>query len=64
MRLVGVLSISIVLGVGVARAAPLTQPNGAQIPSQMGCAGGQPTGLAAELACECTGGSGCNIGPA
>ncbi len=42
-------TISLLLGVGGAVAAPLTQPNGAQIPSQMGCAGGLPTGLAAEL---------------
>jgi hypothetical protein len=45
-------------------AAPLQQPNGAAIPSQMGCDSGQPTGLAAELACECTTGAACNIGPA
>ncbi len=45
-------------------AAPLQQPNGAAIPSQMGCDSGRPTGLAAELACECTSGGGCNIGPA
>ena len=64
MRPVGAFAISLLLGVGGAVAAPLTQPNGAQIPSQMGCAGGLPTGLAAELACECTGGAGCNIGPA
>jgi hypothetical protein len=46
-----------------AAAVPLQQPNGAQIPSAMGCAGGQPTGLAAELACECTTPGTCNIGP-
>ena len=44
-----------------ASADVLQQPNGAPIPSQMGCDGGQPTGLAAELACECEG-AGCNIG--
>ncbi len=45
-----------------AHADVLAQPNGAPIPSPMGCDGGQPTGLAAELACECAGGAGCNIG--
>jgi hypothetical protein len=47
-----------------ADAAPLQQPGGAAIPSQMGCSSGQPTGLAAELACEWTSGGGGNIGPA
>ncbi len=54
----------VVLYLSPADAVPLQQPGGAQIPSQMGCANNQPTGLAAELACECTSGGGCNIGPA
>ncbi|MBK9036655.1 MAG: DUF4114 domain-containing protein [Myxococcales bacterium] len=59
-------SIVVVLATtaGIAAAAPLQQPNGAMIPSQPGCANNQPTGLAAELACECASGPGCNIGPA
>src|SRR5690348_5126857 len=47
-----------------ATAATLTQPNGAAIPSQLGCNSNQPTGLAAEFACECASGGACNIGPA
>ncbi len=43
-------------------ALALTQPSGAPIPSQPGCANGQPTGLEAVFACQCTSGSGCNIG--
>lgn len=43
----------------------LEQPGGAPIPSQMGCDGGNPTGLAATFACVCEGGgAGCNIGAA
>jgi len=40
----------------------LQQPNGAPIPSQMGCDGGSPTGLPAVFACECTTPGTCNIG--
>lgn len=41
----------------------LFQPNGMQIPSQMGCAGGMPTGLAPVMACQCLASAvGCNIG--
>jgi hypothetical protein len=47
---------------GSARADVLQQPNGASIPSAMGCDSGQPTGLAATFACVCNGGGGCNIG--
>lgn len=46
-----------------AAADVLQQPNGAAIPSQMGCDGGQPTGLAAAFACACQPDTGeCNIG--
>jgi uncharacterized protein (TIGR03382 family) len=48
---------------GSAAADVLTQPNGASIPSAMGCDGGQPTGLAATFACVCNDSGGCNIGP-
>jgi Domain of unknown function (DUF4114) len=41
----------------------VTQPDGTAIPTKMGCNSGQPTGLAAIFACECTSG-GCNIGAA
>lgn len=41
----------------------LTQPDGAQVPTRMGCNNGHPTGLAAIFACQCTSG-GCNIGAA
>jgi hypothetical protein len=44
-------------------AAALTQPNGTPIPTEPGCNGGQPTGLAAVLACVCTDPDVCNIGP-
>jgi hypothetical protein len=65
MSLGRALSVVVLVSLaGAATAAPLTQPNGAAIPSQLGCAGGQPTGLAAEFACACEGGAGCNIGPA
>jgi MYXO-CTERM domain-containing protein len=47
-----------------APAFALTQPNGAAIPSPMGCAGGTPTGLAAVFACQCTTAGVCNIGAA
>jgi MYXO-CTERM domain-containing protein len=40
----------------------LEQPNGAKIPSDMGCDGGKPTGLAAEFACVCDQPGQCNIG--
>jgi hypothetical protein len=40
----------------------LTQPNGTPIPSPSGCASGQPTGLAAVFACQCTAAGVCNIG--
>lgn len=45
-----------------AAAQALEQPNGATIPSEMGCDSGSPTGLAAVFACQCDG-PGCNIGP-
>jgi len=40
----------------------LTQPNGAPIPTQPGCDGGQPTGLAAAFSCVCKQPNVCNIG--
>lgn len=43
-------------------ALALTQPDGASIPSQMGCNGGQPTGLLPVFACACTQPGICNIG--
>jgi hypothetical protein len=45
-----------------APAAALEQPNGAQVPSQMGCNAGKPTGLAAVFACACDQPGVCNIG--
>ena len=39
----------------------LTQPNGAVVPTQLGCSAGQPTGLAAVFACQCDAVT-CNIG--
>ena len=41
----------------------LEQPNGATIPSEMGCGSGNPTGLAAEFACQCDTPGVCNVGP-
>jgi hypothetical protein len=40
----------------------LTQPNGAAIPSAMGCSGNKPTGLAAAMACVCDQPNVCNVG--
>jgi len=41
----------------------LNQPNGASVPSDIGCHANNPTGLAATFACICDGGGGqCNIG--
>src|SRR5262245_5481954 len=45
-----------------AAANVLQQPNGAAIPSPMGCDSGHPTGLAPALACECDPSGACNIG--
>lgn len=47
-----------------APAAGLEQPGGAPVPSDMGCDSGDPTGLAATFACECTTPGVCNIGDA
>lgn len=64
MSILRAVSVALVLATaGTASAVPLQQPNGAMIPAPLGCSGGQPVGLAAELACECTT-AGCNIGPA
>jgi MYXO-CTERM domain-containing protein len=43
-------------------ALALQQPDGSTIPSQMGCSGGQPTGLLPVFACACTQAGVCNIG--
>src|SRR5579883_1355708 len=44
-------------------ASALQQPDGATIPSPLGCAGGtKPAGLLAIFACECTQPGTCNIG--
>ncbi len=43
-------------------AAALEQPNGAPIPSEMGCDSGTPTGLPAVFACQCLTPGVCNIG--
>lgn len=43
-------------------ARALTQPNGAAIPSAMGCNAGQPTGLLPVFACACMQSGVCNIG--
>ncbi|MBI4952030.1 MAG: DUF4114 domain-containing protein [Myxococcales bacterium] len=45
-----------------ATATALTQPNGDPVPTQPGCNGGLPTGLAATFACVCTQPGICNIG--
>jgi MYXO-CTERM domain-containing protein len=64
MRLRAVL-LALSLSAGFAAPAlALTQPNGAAIPSPMGCAGNEPTGLAAAMACACTAPGVCNIGAA
>ncbi|MCA9676333.1 MAG: DUF4114 domain-containing protein, partial [Myxococcales bacterium] len=55
-------TFGLLLFVPTATADVLHQPGGAQIPSQMGCDSGHPTGLAAELACVCDSGGGCNVG--
>ena len=46
----------------VSTAAALNQPNGDPIPTQPGCNGGNPTGLAATFACACDQPGVCNIG--
>jgi hypothetical protein len=50
------------VGLAATQALALTQPNGAAIPSQMGCNGGEPTGLLPVFACACTQAGVCNIG--
>jgi hypothetical protein len=42
--------------------ATLTQPDGAAIPSTMGCSGNEPTGLLPVFACACEQPNVCNIG--
>jgi MYXO-CTERM domain-containing protein len=53
----------IVTAVVTAAVLSLAQPNGSQIPGPIGCAVGQPTGVAVLLACHCTTAV-CNIGVA
>jgi len=59
-----VVAAVVLCAASLASAAPLQQPNGTPIPSQMGCNGGDPTGLAAVLACQCDQSGVCNIGAA
>lgn len=59
---VPLLFVSVLAASGLRAAAALTQPNGAAIPSQMGCSGGEPTGLLPVFACACTQPGVCNIG--
>ncbi len=57
----------VVLAFALLLAAPATaleQPGGTPIPSDMGCDGGDPTGLAATFACICDSPGVCNIGDA
>ena len=42
--------------------AQVTQPDGTPIPTELGCRGGAPTGLAAVFACACEEAGVCNIG--
>jgi hypothetical protein len=63
MRFFVVVVTLALVGLGAPVALALTQPNGAAIPSQMGCSGGQPTGLLPVFACACTQQGICNIGP-
>jgi len=57
-------ALALVIGssFAAANASALTQPNGAPIPSPMGCANNEPTGLEAVMACACTMPGICNIG--
>jgi MYXO-CTERM domain-containing protein len=62
MRLRVVVSLSLLSLAAAGNASALTQPNGATIPSPMGCSGGEPTGLLPVMACACTAPGVCNIG--
>jgi hypothetical protein len=64
MRYLAALVASIVILGTASAAAALQQPNGSPIPSQMGCDGGNPTGLAPTFACICDTPGVCNIGAA
>jgi hypothetical protein len=58
---VQVLAIALA-GLVATPALALTQPDGASIPTQMGCSGGEPTGLLPVFACACSQPGICNIG--
>src|ERR1700676_704482 len=62
MRFFVVLVSLALAGLWAPTALALTQPNGTVIPSQMGCSGGQPTGLLPVFACSCAQAGVCNIG--
>ncbi len=59
--LIGVFLVALV-ALGARQARALEQPNGAPVPSDMGCDGGNPTGLAAVFACQCLAPGVCNVG--
>lgn len=59
----GKLVLVVLAWISARPALAVTQPDNTPIPTQMGCNGGQPTGLAAIFACQCTSGT-CNIGAA
>jgi MYXO-CTERM domain-containing protein len=58
------LAALITLAAAPAWAGPFTQPNGHQIPTPLTCDSGNPGGIAAILACQCTTAGVCNIGAA
>ena len=60
MRTWPVLLFSLTLSMPAA--ALVTQPDGTTIPTEPGCSGNQPTGLAAVFACICDQDGVCNIG--
>ena len=60
----GGYSGAVIMSSGLSLVPGLAQPNNAVIPSLMGCNGGQPSGLAPLLACQCTAPGICNIGTA
>jgi MYXO-CTERM domain-containing protein len=59
LQIFGVFAASVLVSAPV---FALTQPDGAVIPSPMGCANNEPTGLEAVMACACTTPGICNIG--
>lgn len=56
------LGLALAVSAWCLSASALQQPNGAAIPSPMGCDSGKPTGLAAVFACVCDQPGVCNIG--